>query len=87
MIQNLILGRDHTYQHAQQTLEEAKKLCSGRTSVDVIFGHPGQSVESWEKELEELLLVCDDHVSLYQLTLERGTTPFKQVQDGKLSAQ
>lgn len=81
----VILGRDHTSQHALQTLEEAKKLCPGRTSVDIIFGRPGQSVESWEKELEELLLVCCDHVSLYQLTLERGTALFKQVQDGKLS--
>lgn len=45
-----------------------------------MFGRPKQSVESWEKELSELLRVCDDHVSLYQLTLERGTQLFKQVQ-------
>jgi hypothetical protein len=37
-----------------------------------MFGRPGQSVASWELELDELLSVCDDHVSLYQLTLERG---------------
>ncbi|KAG7460258.1 hypothetical protein MATL_G00219430 [Megalops atlanticus] len=80
-----ILGRDHNSQHALRTLEEAQRLCPGHVSVDVIFGRPGQSVESWERELEELLLVCDDHVSLYQLTLERGTHLFKQVQSGQLS--
>lgn len=50
-----------------------------------MFGRPAQSVESWESELEELLSFCDDHVSLYQLTLERGTQLFKQVQQGELS--
>ncbi|KAF3846264.1 hypothetical protein F7725_003342 [Dissostichus mawsoni] len=54
-------------------------------SVDVMFGRPKQSVESWENELSELLRVCDDHVSLYQLTLERGTQLFKQVLGGEVT--
>lgn len=80
-----MLGRDHTSQHALQTISEARRLCPGRVSVDVMFGRPGQSVASWETELEELLRVCDDHVSLYQLTLERGTQLFRQVQRGELT--
>ncbi|XP_042247963.1 radical S-adenosyl methionine domain-containing protein 1, mitochondrial [Thunnus maccoyii] len=80
-----ILGRDHSSHQALQTIEEARKLCPGRVSVDVMFGRPKQSVESWEKELSELLRVCDDHVSLYQLTLERGTQLFKQVQCGEVT--
>ncbi|XP_039596171.1 radical S-adenosyl methionine domain-containing protein 1, mitochondrial isoform X1 [Polypterus senegalus] len=78
------LGRDHNSQDSLRTLQEAKELCPGRTSVDVIFGRPGQSTDLWERELEELLVACDDHVSLYQLTLERGTSLFKQVHSGKL---
>ncbi|XP_030645580.1 radical S-adenosyl methionine domain-containing protein 1, mitochondrial [Chanos chanos] len=80
-----VLGRDHNSQHALRTLSEAKRLCPGRVSVDVMFGRPSQSVESWERELEKLLSVCDDHVSLYQLTLERGTHLFKQVHRDELS--
>ncbi|KAL2101630.1 hypothetical protein ACEWY4_003391 [Coilia grayii] len=80
-----VLGRDHSSQHALHTISEARRLCPGRVSVDVMFGRPGQSVASWEKELEELLCVCDDHVSLYQLTLERGTQLFKQVERGELT--
>lgn len=79
------LGRDHTSDEALQTIEEARRLCPGRVSVDVMFGRPEQTVESWEKELCELLRVCDDHVSLYQLTLERGTQLFKQVQRGAVT--
>lgn len=80
-----MLGRDHSCQQALQTIEEARRLCPGRVSVDVMFGRPKQSVESWENELSELLKVCDDHVSLYQLTLERGTQLFKQVQRGEVT--
>lgn len=50
-----------------------------------MFGRPKQSVESWEGELAELLRVCDDHVSLYQLTLERGTQLFRQVERGEVT--
>ncbi|XP_063077013.1 radical S-adenosyl methionine domain-containing protein 1, mitochondrial [Engraulis encrasicolus] len=80
-----VLGRDHSPQHALRTISEARRLCPGRVSVDVMFGRPGQSVASWERELQELLRVCDDHVSLYQLTLERGTQLFKQVERGELT--
>uniref|UniRef100_A0A6Q2Z3X1 Radical S-adenosyl methionine domain-containing protein n=1 Tax=Esox lucius TaxID=8010 RepID=A0A6Q2Z3X1_ESOLU len=80
-----VLGRDHTSQHALETVGEARALCPGKVSVDVMFGRPGQSIASWELELDELLSVCDDHISLYQLTLERGTQLFSQVQKGQLS--
>ncbi|XP_033500093.2 radical S-adenosyl methionine domain-containing protein 1, mitochondrial [Epinephelus lanceolatus] len=80
-----VLGRDYSSHQALQTVEEARRLCPGRVSVDVMFGRPNQSVKSWENELCELLRVSDDHVSLYQLTLERGTQLFKQVQAGKVT--
>ncbi|KAM3848836.1 radical S-adenosyl methionine domain-containing protein 1, mitochondrial isoform 2-T2 [Vipera latastei] len=73
-----LLGRNHTACDALRTLEEAKKLFPGRTSIDLIFGLPGQTVASWIQGLEKALAVCDDHVSLYQLTLERGTSLFKE---------
>lgn len=79
------LGRDHSGHQALQTVERARSLCPGRVSVDVMFARPKQSVESWETELRELLKVCDDHVSLYQLTLERGTRLFRQVQGGEVT--
>lgn len=80
-----ILGRDHTSHDALQTIEEARRLCPGRVSVDIMFGRPKQTLESWESELTELLKVCDDHLSLYQLTLERGTQLFKQVHNEEVT--
>ncbi|XP_061740643.1 radical S-adenosyl methionine domain-containing protein 1, mitochondrial isoform X3 [Nerophis ophidion] len=80
-----LLGRDHSPKQAVQTIEEARRLCPGRVSVDVIFGRPNQTLQSWEAELSELLMLSDQHVSLYQLTPERGTLLFKQLQGGEVA--
>ncbi|XP_029015098.1 radical S-adenosyl methionine domain-containing protein 1, mitochondrial [Betta splendens] len=80
-----LLGRDHNSHQALRTIEEARRLRPGRVSVDVMFGRPHQTVGSWERELSELLRACDDHVSLYQLTLERGTRLFQQVHQGAVA--
>lgn len=80
-----ILGRTHTASEALETLKEARKLFPGRTSVDVMFGLPGQSLAAWHSTLERLLDQCDDHVSLYQLTLERGTALFRLKETGQLT--
>lgn len=51
-----------------------------------MLGLPAQKVEPWLQQLQKLLDHCDDHLSLYQLTLERGTSLFAQVQQGTLPA-
>ncbi|XP_051905490.1 radical S-adenosyl methionine domain-containing protein 1, mitochondrial isoform X1 [Hippocampus zosterae] len=79
------LGRDHNAHQALRTVEDARKLCPGKVSVDIMFRRPGQSTASWEAELSELLRACDDHISLYQLTPERGTLLFKQLQSAQVT--
>ncbi|XP_046937687.1 radical S-adenosyl methionine domain-containing protein 1, mitochondrial [Lynx rufus] len=81
-----LLGRTHTASDALQTLAEARRLFPGRVSVDLMLGLPAQKSGPWLRQLQELLGYCDDHISLYQLTLERGTALFTQVQRGTLPA-
>ncbi|XP_008151914.2 radical S-adenosyl methionine domain-containing protein 1, mitochondrial [Eptesicus fuscus] len=81
-----LLGRTHSASDALRTLAEARCLFPGRVSVDLMLGLPAQQVRPWLGQLEELLRLCDDHVSLYQLSLERGTALFAQVQRGALPA-
>ncbi|XP_053939624.1 radical S-adenosyl methionine domain-containing protein 1, mitochondrial [Cuculus canorus] len=79
-----LLGREHTAAEAREAVEAARRLFPGRTSIDLLFGLPGQSRSAWARGLEAALGLCDDHVSLYQLTLERGTVLAAQVQGGSL---
>lgn len=81
-----LLGRTHSARDALQTLAGARRLFPGRVSVDLMLGLPAQKVDRWLGQLRELLFHCDDHISLYQLTLERGTALFTQVQQGTLPA-
>ncbi|XP_031554154.1 radical S-adenosyl methionine domain-containing protein 1, mitochondrial-like isoform X2 [Actinia tenebrosa] len=80
-----LLGRDHTAEESLRCLEIAKELFPGRVSIDLLFGRPGQSVNEWEKELQQVLVHSNRHVSLYQLTLEAGTPLYKSVKAGHLS--
>ena len=80
-----LLGRDHTAAESLRCVEEARRLFPGRVSLDLIFGRPGQTLSSWQQELRQVLAVCDNHVSLYQLTLERGTAMFKMHERGAIN--
>ncbi|NXU27090.1 RSAD1 protein, partial [Thalassarche chlororhynchos] len=79
-----LLGREHTAAEARGAVEAARGLFPGRTSIDLLFGLPGQSWGAWAQGLEAALGLCDDHISLYQLTLERGTALAAQVSGGAL---
>lgn len=68
------LGREHSPSQAKFAINEAQKIFS-RVSFDLIYARPKQTLESWRLELAEALTMASGHLSLYQLTIERGT-PF-----------
>jgi oxygen-independent coproporphyrinogen-3 oxidase len=67
------LGRLHDRGEAIAAIEHARDSFS-RFSFDLIYARPGQSVAAWRHELDEALGFADDHLSLYQLTIEPGTS-------------
>jgi len=66
------LGREHSVDEALEALAVAKKNFT-RHSFDLIYARPGQTPEAWADELERALKLAGEHLSLYQLTIERGT--------------
>jgi oxygen-independent coproporphyrinogen-3 oxidase len=69
------LGREHSADEAIAALETARRHFA-RYSFDLIYARPGQTVEAWAAELEGALGLAGEHLSLYQLTIERGTRFF-----------
>ena len=67
-----MLGRLHDRGEAIAAIERARANFA-RFSFDLIYARPGQSVAAWRHELDEALALADDHLSLYQLTIEPGT--------------
>ena len=77
------LGRRHTVDEAVAAVRVAQSVFD-RSSFDLIYARPGQTLEDWEDELKEGLWLARGHVSLYQLTIEQGTRYFDLHQAGKL---
>eukprot|EP00112_Aurelia_sp_Birch-Aquarium-sp1_P018314 Seg4353.3 transcript_id=Seg4353.3/GoldUCD/mRNA.D3Y31 product="Radical S-adenosyl methionine domain-containing protein 1 mitochondrial" protein_id=Seg4353.3/GoldUCD/D3Y31 len=78
------LGRDHTVRDATQYIEQANKIFDGRISIDLMFGRPGQTLDKWRNELRLALKLSSNHVSLYQLTMERSTPMEKMYRRGEI---
>ena len=69
------LGREHSADEALAALDTARRHFP-RYSFDLIYARPGQTPEAWAAELERALTLAGEHLSLYQLTIERGTRFF-----------
>jgi putative oxygen-independent coproporphyrinogen III oxidase len=79
-----ILGREHSSHEAKNVIESAAKIFSN-FSFDLIYARPNQNLKKWEDELEFALSLGSKHISLYQLTIEKGTPFYKLHKDGKLN--
>lgn len=66
------LGRLHSAEEALKAIALAREIFP-RLSFDLIYARPGQTAESWARELRLALSHAADHLSLYQLTIEDGT--------------
>ena len=79
------LGRAHGRDEAIAAIALARDIFS-RTSFDLIYARPGQTVAAWDEELCEALTLADTHLSLYQLTIEPGTAFGNRAQRGEILA-
>ena len=77
------LGRMHNKEDALLALEIANKTFD-RVSFDLIYARQFQTLENWQRELEQALGFAGDHLSLYQLTVEDGTVFQERANRGKL---
>ncbi|MBE7732589.1 radical SAM family heme chaperone HemW [Devosia faecipullorum] len=78
------LGRRHSVEEAMAAVRIAQSVFE-RSSFDLIYARPRQTLEDWEDELKEALWMARGHLSLYQLTIEQGTRYFDLQQAGKLT--
>lgn len=77
------LGRLHSVAEAKAAYDTARSLFD-RISFDLIYARQDQGREDWATELSEALAMAADHLSLYQLTIERGTAFWERDRKGAL---
>ncbi|MYB97331.1 MAG: radical SAM family heme chaperone HemW [Gemmatimonadetes bacterium] len=77
------MGRLHTAGDARAAVERARAAGVANLSIDLIFGLPDNVPRSWEEDVMRALELEVPHISLYGLTVERGTPLHRAVREGR----
>ena len=67
------LGRPHNYAQAVTAVQRIRKMGFKNLSLDLMYGLPGQSLQDWERTLQNVLKLTPEHISCYGLKVEEGT--------------
>lgn len=78
------IGRIHTYEMFLETYQMAKEVGFTNINVDLMIGLPKQRLKEIETDLENILLLQPNHISIYSLIVEEGTVLEKELREGKL---
>ena len=67
------IGRVHTFEQVRQAVAAVRKGGIRNLSLDLIYGLPGQTMETWQTTLEQAVELEPEHLSCYGLKVEEGT--------------
>ncbi|MDJ0757688.1 MAG: radical SAM family heme chaperone HemW [Ardenticatenaceae bacterium] len=79
-----ILGREHTFETVRTAVSTAQAIGLTNLNIDLIYGVPGQTLESWRSSLEAAVALATPHLSLYCLTIEPGTPMQRWLHGGEI---
>lgn len=83
----MFLDRIHSAKRAETAFEMIRAAGFENVNLDLIYGLPGQSVETWQSTVEQVLRWHGngpDHLSCYALTVEEGTPLAARVAAGRV---
>lgn len=72
------VGRLHNFEQAERAFETARAAGFQNISLDLIYGLPEQTMDSWKQSVEALLALNPEHLSCYGLKLEQGTPLYER---------
>ncbi len=79
-----LLGRMHNATEALAAFHAARKGGFRNISLDLIYGIPGQDINSWQRTLEKVVSLRPEHISTYELTPEKTTILYEKLDKGCL---
>lgn len=78
------IHRIHTPQQVNEAATAARKAGFTNLSLDLIYGLPGQTIDSWKATVEHALSLIPQHLSCYGLKVEEGTPLAARVAQGEV---
>ena len=79
-----LLSRRHTAAEAVAAFRALQEEGFENLNLDLIYGLPHQSLDTWQESLNTALSLSAQHLSLYALTVEEGTPLWKEVKEGRV---
>ena len=79
------LSRIHSSDEAKKALYNARRSGFTNIGLDLIFGIPVQSLDSFHHSLQTAIEIRPEHISMYGLTIEHGTPLDKAVRNHTLT--
>lgn len=70
------LGRIHSFEQAKEAFELTRKCGFDNISIDLMYGIPYQTEQSFLTTVEQTARLSPEHISMYGLQLEEGTPMF-----------
>jgi oxygen-independent coproporphyrinogen-3 oxidase len=78
------IGRIHNYEEFLNTYNWARGAGFKNINIDLMIGLPNQTIQDIKENLEKILKLKPEHISVYSLILEEGTNLEKQIEQGQL---
>ena len=79
------LGRRHSVKQAISAIEGSRLAEFHNIGLDLIYGVPDQTIDSWLETLKQAVAFSPEHLSCYQLAIESKTVLGKRYQAGEFS--
>ncbi len=78
------IGRIHTYEEFLKTYNLARKIGFNNINVDLMIALPNQTIQDIKENLEKIIKLNPEHISVYSLILEEGTPFYNKYNENKI---
>ncbi len=78
------LNRRHSVDKAIEAVEQCQKLGFDNISIDLMYGLPDQTLNTWISNLEKAIDLNIQHISAYHLIYEEDTRLYQLLQQNKI---
>jgi len=79
-----LLGRMHNFSEVLKSIAAARHAGITNLSIDLIYGIPGQMLQSWTQTVSTAIEISPEHISAYELTPEKNTPLNELISKGTL---
>lgn len=81
------LHRRHNAHQVVEAVGRLRKAGFRNISIDLMFGFPGETLDDWQRDIDEALALGVEHISAYSLMVEEGTELYRLLKGAGVTAK